>query len=144
MKSTFLLFFFCFEVSTRPGTRTSSSTCTCQSWRCFASSSKTTTPRRTTSLWPSTRSRSAACKWVSPSAGVGGAQTRLCLHASEKGVCWNRRPASASAQRLLRLLHFSTLLCSHAGYRHVPLLDKNGNLLPSAGLFVHIMVLDAE
>lgn len=74
----------------------------------------------------------------------GGAQTRLCLHASEKGVCWNRRPASASTQRLLRLLHFSTLLCSHAGYRHVPLLDKNGNLLPSAGLFVHIMVLDAE
>ncbi|KAM4728983.1 1-phosphatidylinositol 4,5-bisphosphate phosphodiesterase delta-1-like isoform 2-T2 [Anableps anableps] len=30
------------------------------------------------------------------------------------------------------------------GYRHVPLLNKNGDLLPSAGLFVHIMVLDAE
>ncbi|KAM9719670.1 1-phosphatidylinositol 4,5-bisphosphate phosphodiesterase delta-1-like [Menidia menidia] len=29
------------------------------------------------------------------------------------------------------------------GYRHVPLLDRNGNLLPSAGLFVHIMVVDA-
>uniref|UniRef100_H3CR59 Phosphoinositide phospholipase C n=1 Tax=Tetraodon nigroviridis TaxID=99883 RepID=H3CR59_TETNG len=28
------------------------------------------------------------------------------------------------------------------GYRHVPLLDKNGCLLPSAGLFVHVMVLD--
>lgn len=71
MKSTFLSFFFFFEVSTRPGTRTSSLTCTCQSWRWFASSSKTTTPRRTTSLWPSTPSRSAACKWVSPSAGGG-------------------------------------------------------------------------
>ncbi|XP_030607580.1 1-phosphatidylinositol 4,5-bisphosphate phosphodiesterase delta-1-like isoform X2 [Archocentrus centrarchus] len=30
------------------------------------------------------------------------------------------------------------------GYRHVPLLNRNGDLLPSAGLFVHIMVLDAE
>ncbi|XP_036939376.1 1-phosphatidylinositol 4,5-bisphosphate phosphodiesterase delta-1b isoform X2 [Acanthopagrus latus] len=30
------------------------------------------------------------------------------------------------------------------GYRHVPLLNKNGDILPSAGLFVHIMVLDAE
>uniref|UniRef100_A0A3Q4HNB7 Phosphoinositide phospholipase C n=1 Tax=Neolamprologus brichardi TaxID=32507 RepID=A0A3Q4HNB7_NEOBR len=30
------------------------------------------------------------------------------------------------------------------GYRHVPLFNKNGDLLPSAGLFVHIMVLDAE
>lgn len=30
------------------------------------------------------------------------------------------------------------------GYRHVPLLSKNGDILPSAGLFVHIMVLDAE
>ena len=30
-----------------------------------------------------------------------------------------------------------------AGYRHVPLLDQNGDLLPSSGLFVHIMVVDA-
>lgn len=30
------------------------------------------------------------------------------------------------------------------GYRHVPLLGKNGDVIPSAGLFVHIMVLDAE
>ncbi|XP_074506481.1 1-phosphatidylinositol 4,5-bisphosphate phosphodiesterase delta-1-like isoform X4 [Sebastes fasciatus] len=30
------------------------------------------------------------------------------------------------------------------GYRHVPLVNKNGDLLPSAGLFVHIMVVDAE
>ncbi|GAA6222414.1 1-phosphatidylinositol 4,5-bisphosphate phosphodiesterase delta-1-like isoform X2 [Lates japonicus] len=30
------------------------------------------------------------------------------------------------------------------GYRHVPLLNKNGDLLPSAGLFVHVMVVDAE
>eukprot|EP00064_Thunnus_orientalis_P004803 superscaffoldBa00000448_g4815 len=30
------------------------------------------------------------------------------------------------------------------GYRHVPLLNKNGDLLPSAGLFIHIMVTDAE
>ncbi|KAM9844922.1 1-phosphatidylinositol 4,5-bisphosphate phosphodiesterase delta-1-like [Aulostomus maculatus] len=30
------------------------------------------------------------------------------------------------------------------GYRQVPLLNKNGDLLPSARLFVHIMVLDAE
>uniref|UniRef100_A0A672NZG1 Phosphoinositide phospholipase C n=1 Tax=Sinocyclocheilus grahami TaxID=75366 RepID=A0A672NZG1_SINGR len=28
------------------------------------------------------------------------------------------------------------------GYRHVPLLTKRGNLIPSAGLFVHIMALD--
>uniref|UniRef100_A0A3Q2PTQ6 Phosphoinositide phospholipase C n=1 Tax=Fundulus heteroclitus TaxID=8078 RepID=A0A3Q2PTQ6_FUNHE len=30
------------------------------------------------------------------------------------------------------------------GYRHVPLLNKNGDLLPSAGLFIHVMILDAE
>ncbi|XP_041849265.1 1-phosphatidylinositol 4,5-bisphosphate phosphodiesterase delta-1-like isoform X2 [Melanotaenia boesemani] len=30
------------------------------------------------------------------------------------------------------------------GYRHIPLLNKNGDLLPSAGLFVHVMVTDAE
>lgn len=30
------------------------------------------------------------------------------------------------------------------GYRHVPLLSKNGDVLPSARLFVHIMVMDAE
>ncbi|XP_032387062.1 1-phosphatidylinositol 4,5-bisphosphate phosphodiesterase delta-1 isoform X2 [Etheostoma spectabile] len=30
------------------------------------------------------------------------------------------------------------------GYRHVPLLNRNGDVLLSAGLFVHIMVLDAE
>ncbi|KAI7792763.1 1-phosphatidylinositol 4,5-bisphosphate phosphodiesterase delta-1a isoform X2 [Triplophysa rosa] len=29
------------------------------------------------------------------------------------------------------------------GYRHVPLLTKRGDLIPSAGLFVHIMILDA-
>lgn len=31
-----------------------------------------------------------------------------------------------------------------SGYRHVPLLNKNGDVLPSAGLFVHIMVLDPK
>uniref|UniRef100_A0A673IEQ0 Phosphoinositide phospholipase C n=1 Tax=Sinocyclocheilus rhinocerous TaxID=307959 RepID=A0A673IEQ0_9TELE len=30
------------------------------------------------------------------------------------------------------------------GYRHVPLLTKRGSLIPSAGLFVHIMALDGE
>ncbi|XP_040026362.2 1-phosphatidylinositol 4,5-bisphosphate phosphodiesterase delta-1 isoform X1 [Gasterosteus aculeatus] len=30
------------------------------------------------------------------------------------------------------------------GYRHVPLLGKNGDPLPSSGLFLHIMVLDVE
>ncbi|XP_035491716.1 1-phosphatidylinositol 4,5-bisphosphate phosphodiesterase delta-1b isoform X3 [Scophthalmus maximus] len=30
------------------------------------------------------------------------------------------------------------------GYRHVPLLSKNGDRLPSAGLFVHLMVVDAK
>uniref|UniRef100_A0A672T2Q6 Phosphoinositide phospholipase C n=1 Tax=Sinocyclocheilus grahami TaxID=75366 RepID=A0A672T2Q6_SINGR len=30
------------------------------------------------------------------------------------------------------------------GYHHVPLLNKNGDHLSSAGLFVHIMVVDAE
>ncbi|XP_076018497.1 1-phosphatidylinositol 4,5-bisphosphate phosphodiesterase delta-1-like [Genypterus blacodes] len=30
------------------------------------------------------------------------------------------------------------------GYRHMPLLSKTGDVLLSAGLFVHIMVLDAE
>ncbi|XP_037313896.1 1-phosphatidylinositol 4,5-bisphosphate phosphodiesterase delta-1-like isoform X1 [Pungitius pungitius] len=30
------------------------------------------------------------------------------------------------------------------GYRHVPLLGKNGDTLPSSGLFLHIMVLDVE
>ncbi|KAG7455508.1 hypothetical protein MATL_G00257500 [Megalops atlanticus] len=30
------------------------------------------------------------------------------------------------------------------GYRHIPLLTKNGDVIPSAGLFVHIMVVDAQ
>ncbi|XP_034040030.1 1-phosphatidylinositol 4,5-bisphosphate phosphodiesterase delta-1-like isoform X2 [Thalassophryne amazonica] len=30
------------------------------------------------------------------------------------------------------------------GYRHVPLLNKNGDVLASAGLFVHVMLVDAE
>ncbi|XP_014857666.1 PREDICTED: 1-phosphatidylinositol 4,5-bisphosphate phosphodiesterase delta-1-like isoform X1 [Poecilia mexicana] len=30
------------------------------------------------------------------------------------------------------------------GYRHVPLLNRNGDKLPSAGLFVHVMVVDAK
>ncbi|XP_053738772.1 1-phosphatidylinositol 4,5-bisphosphate phosphodiesterase delta-1-like isoform X2 [Synchiropus splendidus] len=30
------------------------------------------------------------------------------------------------------------------GYRHIPLLNKNGDVLPSAQLFVHVMVLDVE
>ncbi|KAL4623461.1 1-phosphatidylinositol 4,5-bisphosphate phosphodiesterase delta-1-like [Arapaima gigas] len=30
------------------------------------------------------------------------------------------------------------------GYRHVPLLTKNGDIIPSATLFVHIMVVEAE
>ncbi|XP_061926287.1 1-phosphatidylinositol 4,5-bisphosphate phosphodiesterase delta-1b [Entelurus aequoreus] len=30
------------------------------------------------------------------------------------------------------------------GYRHVPLLNKNGDVVPAAALFVHIMVVDAE
>ncbi|XP_026093952.1 1-phosphatidylinositol 4,5-bisphosphate phosphodiesterase delta-1-like isoform X2 [Carassius auratus] len=30
------------------------------------------------------------------------------------------------------------------GYRHVPLLTKRGSLIASAGLFVHIMILDSE
>uniref|UniRef100_A0A3B4B6R7 C2 domain-containing protein n=2 Tax=Periophthalmus magnuspinnatus TaxID=409849 RepID=A0A3B4B6R7_9GOBI len=29
------------------------------------------------------------------------------------------------------------------GYRHVLLLNKSGNILPSARLFVHVMVVDA-
>ncbi|KAI5092113.1 1-phosphatidylinositol 4,5-bisphosphate phosphodiesterase delta-1 isoform X1 [Silurus meridionalis] len=30
------------------------------------------------------------------------------------------------------------------GYRHIPLLTKNGDIIPSAKLFVHIMVMDSE
>ncbi|XP_064875277.1 1-phosphatidylinositol 4,5-bisphosphate phosphodiesterase delta-1-like [Oncorhynchus nerka] len=30
------------------------------------------------------------------------------------------------------------------GYRHVPLLTKHGDAIPSAGLFVHLMLLDAK
>ncbi|KAJ8337237.1 hypothetical protein SKAU_G00384570 [Synaphobranchus kaupii] len=30
------------------------------------------------------------------------------------------------------------------GYRHVPLLTNNGDVIPSAGLFVHVMVVDAQ
>ncbi|XP_037133001.1 1-phosphatidylinositol 4,5-bisphosphate phosphodiesterase delta-1-like isoform X1 [Syngnathus acus] len=30
------------------------------------------------------------------------------------------------------------------GYRHVPLLDKTGHIVPAAALFLHIMVVDAE
>ncbi|KAM4534396.1 1-phosphatidylinositol 4,5-bisphosphate phosphodiesterase delta-1a isoform 2-T2 [Odontesthes bonariensis] len=30
------------------------------------------------------------------------------------------------------------------GYRHVPLLTKRGDIIPSAGVFVHLMLLDAQ
>ncbi|XP_034024816.1 1-phosphatidylinositol 4,5-bisphosphate phosphodiesterase delta-1a isoform X2 [Thalassophryne amazonica] len=30
------------------------------------------------------------------------------------------------------------------GYRHIPLLTKRGDLIPSAGLFVHLMLVDAQ
>nr|XP_057922783.1 1-phosphatidylinositol 4,5-bisphosphate phosphodiesterase delta-1b isoform X2 [Doryrhamphus excisus] len=30
------------------------------------------------------------------------------------------------------------------GYRHMPLLNKNGDVVPAAALFVHVMVIDAE
>ncbi|KAJ8276985.1 hypothetical protein GJAV_G00070120 [Gymnothorax javanicus] len=30
------------------------------------------------------------------------------------------------------------------GYRHIPLLTKSGDVIPSAGLFVHVMLLDAK
>lgn len=60
----------------------------------------------------------------------------------------HREVNSNSAQRALRILllsdHWLQPLCAPTGYRHVPLLNKNGDVLPSAGLFVHIMVLDAE
>ncbi|XP_063075169.1 1-phosphatidylinositol 4,5-bisphosphate phosphodiesterase delta-1b isoform X2 [Engraulis encrasicolus] len=36
-------------------------------------------------------------------------------------------------------LPFTSIQC---GYHHVPLLNKNGDLLPSAGLFVHTMITD--
>uniref|UniRef100_A0A3Q2XGI7 Phosphoinositide phospholipase C n=2 Tax=Hippocampus comes TaxID=109280 RepID=A0A3Q2XGI7_HIPCM len=36
------------------------------------------------------------------------------------------------------------LTCVQNGYRHVPLLNKNGDLISAAGLFVHVMLLDAE
>ncbi|XP_077365454.1 1-phosphatidylinositol 4,5-bisphosphate phosphodiesterase delta-1a isoform X2 [Festucalex cinctus] len=36
------------------------------------------------------------------------------------------------------------LTCVQNGYRHVPILNKNGDVISSAGLFVHIMLLDAE
>ncbi|KAJ8418781.1 hypothetical protein AAFF_G00002800 [Aldrovandia affinis] len=38
-------------------------------------------------------------------------------------------------------LPFSSM---QSGYRHIPLLTKNGNVIPSAGLFVHIMILDSQ
>ncbi|XP_061096173.1 1-phosphatidylinositol 4,5-bisphosphate phosphodiesterase delta-1a isoform X1 [Conger conger] len=30
------------------------------------------------------------------------------------------------------------------GYRHIPLLTKSGDIIPSAGLFVHVMVMDTK
>lgn len=53
------------KVLTQPGMRASSSTCTCQIWRSFASSSRTTTPRLIMSLSDSTHFLSTASKWVS-------------------------------------------------------------------------------
>uniref|UniRef100_A0A671SG66 Phosphoinositide phospholipase C n=1 Tax=Sinocyclocheilus anshuiensis TaxID=1608454 RepID=A0A671SG66_9TELE len=62
---------------------------------------------------------------------------------------------AASSNDLVGLYTLEKLLCSYyefahhkscllsSGYRHVPLLTKRGNLIPSAGLFVHIMALDA-
>lgn len=34
--------------------------------------------------------------------------------------------------------------CSSPGYRHVPLLTKRGDVICSAGLFVHCMLIDAS
>ncbi|XP_061661324.1 1-phosphatidylinositol 4,5-bisphosphate phosphodiesterase delta-1a isoform X2 [Syngnathoides biaculeatus] len=36
------------------------------------------------------------------------------------------------------------LACVQNGYRHVPLLNKNGDVISAAGLFVHVMLLDAH
>ncbi|XP_061613480.1 1-phosphatidylinositol 4,5-bisphosphate phosphodiesterase delta-1a isoform X2 [Phyllopteryx taeniolatus] len=36
------------------------------------------------------------------------------------------------------------LTCVQNGYRHVPLLNKNGDVVSSAGLFLHIMLLDTQ
>lgn len=74
----------------------------------------------------------------------GGTTAALSSHFI-KGLWGNtERPVLAPHKAFLVFTHFSTVLRSHAGYRHVPLLDKNGNLLPSAGLFVHAMILDAN
>ncbi|XP_061876650.1 1-phosphatidylinositol 4,5-bisphosphate phosphodiesterase delta-1a isoform X2 [Entelurus aequoreus] len=41
--------------------------------------------------------------------------------------------------------HFCLPLTSlQNGYRHVPLLNKNGDAIAASGLFVHVMLLDAE
>ncbi|KAG7245651.1 hypothetical protein CRUP_029141 [Coryphaenoides rupestris] len=36
------------------------------------------------------------------------------------------------------------LTSTRNGYRHVPLLTKRGDVISSAGLFVHLMLLDAQ
>lgn len=74
----------------------------------------------------------------------GGTTAALSPHFI-KGLWWNTGgPVLTPHKGVLVFTRFSTVLGSHAGYRHVPLLDKNGNLLPSAGLFVHAMVLDTK
>lgn len=41
--------------------------------------------------------------------------------------------------------HYSLPLTSvRNGYRHVPLLTKRGDLISSAGLFLHLMLIDAN
>uniref|UniRef100_A0A674M9R1 Phosphoinositide phospholipase C n=1 Tax=Takifugu rubripes TaxID=31033 RepID=A0A674M9R1_TAKRU len=76
---------------------------------------------------------------------VGRRHNRGSVFSLDKGpLVEHRGPVLTPHKGFLVLTHFSDVLRSHAGYRHVPLCDKNGNLLPSAGLFVHAMVLDAK
>lgn len=45
--------------------------------------------------------------------------------------------------QLLILLTKLTLASCFPGYRHVPVLNKRGDNISSASLFVHLMLLDA-
>lgn len=70
-------------------------------------------------------------------------QYTLPFNSLRNGECANHCICINHIEYIISLLR-DLMTCFTTGYHHVPLLNKAGDLLSSAGLFVHIMVVDSE